>query len=112
MHDMKDKNINLILAYKLDRITRTVKNLENILTELEKYECGVECMMDNINTTDSNGKFFVRMLTFLSQLEIERISDRTKMGLVGAYKKGHYNRCPFGYTKDSKKVIVDENLKQ
>lgn len=111
MQDMKDKNINLILAYKLDRITRSVKDLENIIVELEKYECGIECMMDNINTTDSNGKFFVRMLTVLSQLEIERTSERTKMGLVGAYKKGHYNRCPFGYTKDGKKVIVDENLR-
>ena len=111
MQDMKDKNINLILAYKLDRITRSVKDLENIIVELEKYECGIECMMDNINTTDSNGKFFVRMLTVLSQLEIERTSERTKMGVVGAYKKGHYNRCPFGYTKDGKKVIVDENLR-
>lgn len=61
LQDMKDKNINLILAYKLDRITRSVRDLENLIVELEKYECGIECMMDNINTTDSNGKFFIRM---------------------------------------------------
>ncbi len=111
LSDMRSGNINLILAYKLDRITRSVKDLENIILELEKYQCGIECMMDNINTTDSNGKFFVRMLTVLSQLEIERTSERTKFGLVGAYKKGHYNRCPFGYKKDGKKVVIDEELK-
>ncbi len=111
MKDMNDKKITLILAYKLDRITRSVRDLENLLIELEKHDCGIECMMDNINTLDSNGRFFIRMVTALSQLEIERTGERTKMGLVGAYKKGHYNRCPFGYTKDGKKVIVDETLR-
>lgn len=101
MQDMKDKNINIILAYKLDRITRSVKDLENIIVELEKYECGIECMMDNINTTDSNGKFFVRMLTVLSQLEIERTSERTKMGLVGPEKEAYqkfYNDISKSYS--------------
>lgn len=42
---------------------------------------------------------------------MRELAREPKWGLVGAYKKGHYNRCPFGYTKDGKKVIVDENLR-
>lgn len=52
------------------------------------------------------GRFFVRMLTVLSQLEIEIVSERTKFGLGGAIKAGHIpGPCPFGYYRDSDKAI-------
>ena len=59
------------------------------------------------------GRFFVRMLTVLSQLEIEIVSERTKFGLTGAIKCGHIpGQCPLGYKRDeSKKVIIDETTK-
>jgi len=101
MTDMREGKIKLILAYKLDRLTRSIRDLEILITEIEKYNCGLECMMDNINTTDANGKFFIRMLTLLSQLEIERTSERTKFGMAGAVKKGHLQFCPFGYMKET-----------
>ena len=37
-----------------------------LISELEKYECTLECAMDDINTSTANGRFFVRMLTVLS----------------------------------------------
>ena len=48
--------------------------------------------MDDVNTSTANGRFFVRMLTVLSQLEIEIVSERTKFGLNGAIKSGHLPR--------------------
>lgn len=59
------------------------------------------------------GRFFVRMLTVLSQLEIEIVSERTKFGLGGAIKAGHIpGPCPFGYYRDSDKTIkVDISTK-
>ena len=50
------------------------------------------------------------MLTVLSQLEIEIVSERTKFGLTGAIKCGHIPvTCPLGYKRDeTKKVIIDE----
>ena len=59
------------------------------------------------------GRFFVRMLTVLSQLEIEIVSERTKFGLTGAIKSGHIpGPCPLGYKRDeSKKMIIDETTK-
>ncbi len=50
MSDVKDRKINVIVAYKLDRLTRSVRDLEVLITELEKYECTLECGMDDINT--------------------------------------------------------------
>ncbi len=53
------------------------------------------------------------MLTVLSQLEIEIVSERTKFGLNGAIKSGHLpGIVPLGYKKDAmKKTIIDETTK-
>ena len=95
IQDVKDKKIEKILIIKLDRLTRSIKDLENIVTLLEEYNCGLESAFEEINTETANGKFFIRMLTILAQLEIERTSERTKFGMVGAVKKGHLARVSF-----------------
>ena len=109
INDMKEGKINKIIVYKLDRLTRSIRDLENICNLLEEYNCTLECVTEDINTETANGKFFIRMLTILAQLEIERTSERTKFGLTGAAKKGHYTgKAPLGYKKIDKKLVVDE----
>ena len=71
LKDMRDKKINAIVAYKLDRVTRSVRDLEELISELEANKCYLICDRDDVNTSTANGRFFVRMLTVLSQLEIE-----------------------------------------
>ena len=93
--DMKSGKINYIVAYKLDRVTRSVRDLEVLISELEKHNCYLICDRDDVNTSSANGRFFVRMLTVLSQLEIEIVSERTKFGLTGAIKSG---QIPVSYT--------------
>ena len=108
---MKEGKINKIIVYKLDRLTRSIKDLENICSLLEEYNCSLESVAEEINTDTANGKFFIRMLTILAQLEIERTSERTKFGLIGAAKKGHLSgKPPIGYKKDleTKELIIDE----
>ena len=111
--DMKKGRINYIVAYKLDRITRSVRDLEELISQLEMYNCYLICDKDDVNTSTANGRFFVRMLTVLSQLELEIVSERTKFGLNGAIKSGHLpGIVPLGYKKDSsKKTIIDETTK-
>lgn len=111
IQDMKDGKINKIIVYKLDRLTRSIQDLENICKMLEEYNCDLESVTEEINTGNANGKFFIRMLTILAQLEIERTSERTKFGLIGAAKKGHISgQLALGYTKKdkSKKLVIDE----
>ena len=111
INDMKSGKINKIVIYKLDRLTRSIKDLEMICTMLEEYDCSLESVAEEINTDTANGKFFIRMTTILAQLEIERTSERTKFGLEGAAKKGHLSgKPPIGYTKtnNSKKLVIDE----
>ena len=111
--DMRAGKINYIVGYKLDRVTRSVRDLEMLISELEKRNCYLVCDRDDVNTATANGRFFIRMLTNLSQLEIETVSERTKFGLTGAIKNGHIpGKCPLGYKRDeTKKMIIDETTK-
>lgn len=100
LQDMRNGKINYIVAYKLDRVTRSVRDLEELISQLEKYNCYLVCDRDDVNTSTANGRFFVRMLTVLSQLEIEIVSERTKFGLNGAIKSSHLpGPAPLGYRK-------------
>ena len=108
IEDMKNGKINKIIVYKLDRLTRSIQDLEVICSMLEEYNCELESVAEEINTGNANGKFFIRMLTILAQLEIERTSERTKFGLVGAIKKGHIpSRAPLGYKRENKKLVIN-----
>ena len=96
LHDIKDKKCNTIVALKLDRLTRSVYDWENIIKFLEENNAYLDCANDDINTT--SGKMISRILMSVSQQEIERTSERTKVGLSGAIKAGHIPaRAPLGY---------------
>ena len=66
LSDMKKGKINYIVAYKLDRVTRSVRDLEELIAQLEMNNCYLVCDKDDVNTSSANGRFFVRMLTTLS----------------------------------------------
>lgn len=109
IQDMKDGKINKILVYKLDRLTRSIQDLETICKLLEEYKCDLESECEEINTSTPTGVFFMRMTTILAQLEIERTSERTKFGLMGAAKKGHFSgKAPIGYRKINKELVINE----
>ena len=60
MDDMRKGKINYIVAYKLDRVTRSVRDLEQLIEELEKYNCYLICERDDVNTSTANGRFSAR----------------------------------------------------
>ena len=110
--DIKSKRINTIIALKLDRITRSIYDWENLITFLDKNEAYIDCANDEVNTTTANGKMISRLLMSVSQNEIERTSERTKIGMAGAIKKGHIpNITPLGYKRDGKKLVIDYSTK-
>ena len=108
LQDVRDKKVNTIVVLKLDRLTMSVSDWEKILTFLEENDAYLDCANDEINTTNANGKMISRILTSVSQQEIERTSERTKIGLAGAIKVGHIShQAPLGYKHEDKKLIID-----
>ena len=108
LQDVRNKKVNTIVVLKLDRLTRSVSDWEKILTFLEENDAYLDCANDEINTTNANGKMISRILTSVSQQEIERTSERTKIGLAGAIKVGHIpHMAPLGYKHEDKKLVID-----
>ena len=110
--DIKSKKINTIVALKLDRITRSIYDWENLITFLDENDAYLDCANDEINTTTANGKMISRLLMSVSQNEIERTSERTKVGMAGAIKSGHIPHiAPLGYKHEDKKLVIDYSTK-
>lgn len=111
-NDIKAKKVNTIVALKLDRITRSIYDWENLMTFLDENNAYLDCVNDEINTTSANGKMISRLLMSVSQNEIERTSERTKIGMAGAIKQGHIPHvAPLGYKHEDKKLVIDYTTK-
>ena len=111
-NDIKSKKVNTIVALKLDRITRSIYDWENLMTFLDENNAYLDCVNDEINTTSANGKMISRLLMSVSQNEIERTSERTKIGMAGAIKQGHIPHvAPLGYKHENKKLVIDYSTK-
>ena len=111
-NDIKSKRINTIVALKLDRITRSIYDWEKLITFLDENNAYLDCANDEINTTTANGKMISRLLMSVSQNEIERTSERTKVGLAGAIKSGHIPHvAPLGYKHEDKRLVIDYSTK-
>ena len=110
--DIRSKRINTIIALKLDRITRSIFDWEKLMTFLDENVAYIDCANDEVNTTNANGKMISRLLMSVSQNEIERTSERTKVGLAGAIKQGHLpSQAPLGYKHENKKLVIDYSTK-
>ena len=108
INDAKNGKINTIIALKLDRLSRSIYDWENLLKTTEKYGFDIVCANDDINTTTANGKMITRIMMSVSQNEIERTSERTKVGMAGAIKQGHIpSITPIGFKRVDKKLVPD-----
>lgn len=88
LRDVKNGTINVIVAFKMDRLTRSVFDVEKLMTIVDNAGCDIDCLNDSSNTTTSTGRLTLRIMTSVSQNEIEKCSERTKFGMVGAIQAG------------------------
>jgi DNA invertase Pin-like site-specific DNA recombinase len=77
-----------IVVFKLDRISRSLKHLEELVEEFQKRGIGFISLHEKIDTTSAMGKFFFRMMGAIAELERDIISERTKEQLAAKKKNG------------------------
>lgn len=102
LNDMRDKIIDTVIVYKLDRIGRSLKHLVTLFEEFNKKEIKFISVTQSFNTTTPEGKLMLRMLMILAEFERELIVSRINDGLKEARAKGHILGRPKG-SKDSKR---------
>lgn len=105
--------IDIVLIYKLDRLSRSIKDTMNLIEDLFKpNNVNLISLSENFDTSQAMGMATVGMLSTFAQLERETIKERMMAGKIQAVKSGkNINRIPIGYVKKDGKVFKDEKTK-
>ena len=107
LHRIND--FDLVLVYKLDRLTRNVRNLLDLLDTFEKNNVAFRSATEVYDTTSAMGRLFVTLVGAMAEWERSTISERTEMGKTSAARSGvHVSKVPFYYTKTDGKLYPNE----
>ena len=101
LKDVRDKKIDCVVVYKLDRIGRSIAHLIKLFEEFKKKNINFISTTQNINTTTPEGRMFLHILMVLAEYERELTIDRINSGLKRARAEGKTLGRPFG-SKDKK----------
>lgn len=101
--DIKEGCIDTVLIYKLDRLSRRVKDVLELVDLFERHKVTLYSLTENIDLSSPFGRAALKMAATFSELERENIIERTAMGRVAKIKNGFYSchgKPPFGYDFD------------
>jgi DNA invertase Pin-like site-specific DNA recombinase len=79
---------DVLCVWKLDRLTRSLSDLLQILKRLEEVGAGFRSMTEHIDTTTAVGRMLIQVLGSFAEFERQMIRERTKLGLVRARLEG------------------------
>lgn len=113
MDDMREGKFDKIIVTKLDRISRSLIDLEELIQDLQKHNCSFETASEKIDLDSSIGVMFVRLLGIFAQFERERITERINDAFEEMVAQGKpiSGTQPFGYKNEDGKVVVIEEEK-
>lgn len=77
-----------VVVYKLDRISRSVQDLEALAAAFEDMGVGFVSVVDQIDTSTAMGRFFFHVMGAVAELERDIIVERTNAGLAAARARG------------------------
>ena len=77
-----------VIVYKLDRISRSVQDLESLAKTFSDMHVEFVSLQDQIDTTTAMGRFFFHVMSAVAELERDIIVERTKSGLEAARARG------------------------
>lgn len=89
---------DVVTVTKYDRLARSLKDLLDIVDQVEKRGAGFRSLAEDIDTTTPAGRLVFHVFASIAQFERERISERTKEGLQAAKVRGRVGGRPRALT--------------
>lgn len=100
--------VHEVVITRLDRLGRSVLELNKIVQEMQKYKCVLRALDDNINLDTVDGRLHFNLLASFAQSESDRLSERIKHGME--HRRANLmpqTNIPFGYLHLDGKYILD-----
>lgn len=110
LEDMKEDMFDCVLVYKLDRLTRSVLDLYNMLEIFEKHNVKFKSATEVYDTTNAMGRLFITLVAALAQWERENLGERVRMGMNQKAKEGKWTVAipPFGFDRNKDYLLINE----
>jgi site-specific DNA recombinase len=109
LRDMREGKLNCVLAYKIDRLTRSVRDFHVLMDLFDR--CGVKfvSVTQSLDTQNPMGRLLRNILLDFAQFEREMTADRTRDKMYQRAQKGLWNggNVPYGYAVENKRLIVN-----
>ena len=106
--DAENKQFDVVIYWRLDRLTRSSKDFHKLVEQLNLYDVGIKSATESVDTTSAIGRFQLELSVSLAQLERETISERVTFVMQEGVKQGKWYGGPvlFGYTWDSSTMSI------
>ena len=100
LDDIKQKKVNTVIVTKLDRITRSLRDLIELMEFFEETNVKFISITQNIDTTGPMGRFMLNLLGSVAQVEREMTAERVSEDMLHRALSGKWNGgpIPYGYT--------------
>jgi len=86
--EARNRSIDILLCWKLDRVFRSLKNLVGTIQELDDLGVKFVSLRDQIDMTTASGRLMTHILAAFAEFEADLIRERVKAGIANARRKG------------------------
>jgi len=107
--DIETGLVDVILVYKLDRLTRTLFDFIRLTDFLERHGVALVSITQNFDTSDSLGRLVLNVLLTFAQFEREILSDRMRDRILVLKQMGRWvgGSPPVGYDVRKGKLVAN-----
>lgn len=97
---------DVLVVWRLDRLSRSLKDLIEMVSVLEERSIGLQSLHESIDTTSSVGKLVFHIFGALAEFERNLIRERTQAGLNAARARGRLGGRPKALDSSKRKLAV------
>lgn len=110
LKDAESRKFQAIFIYKLDRFSRSLRDLIETIEKLKEWGIDFVSLQDKIETTSASGKLMFHIISAFAEFERNVTSERTKFSMDKKARDGNLvTRAAFGYKLKNKQLTLAEN---